>query len=310
VAREYEMSLPHELNKVQRQALSREFAQQIADRYNCAVDFAVHAPHPHGDRRNYHAHLLATTRMIEPGGLGAKTTIEWSDTNRAKAGLEPAAQEIENVRALWEKTANERMKELGIEARIDRRSLEAQGIEREPTTHLGPTVSAIERRGERSEVMQRIAEQGREHEQLRAGERDRLDRESRQIQNQILDLSGNLQAALKERDHRLAKQDQRRPSLSLDEQRRQGREAWLARRAAEQEREAGAPGLGKTAAPARQTDRPLSPEELRREGIERWKAYRERDGKSPEAEREAEKKREQEQDRARSRDRDGPEFER
>jgi len=308
VAREYEVALPHELNKAQRQALAREFAQGIADRYGCAVDFAVHAPHRKGDQRNYHAHLLTTTRTIEPGGLGEKTTIEWSDTNRRRAGLEPAAQEIEHVRALWERTANERLKALGIEARIDRRSLEAQGIEREPTTHLGPTVSAIERRGERSEVVQRIAEQTKAQNQERTVEHARLERESRQIESAILDLSGNLHAALLERDRQRSATKATTPAVgkSVTELQREGREAWLARRAAEKEREAAAPGPEKTPAPAksREADRPLSPQELRRQGIEQWKAYREQGLKPPKPE----KPQEKEQDR--SRDRDGPEYER
>ena len=240
VAREYEMSLPHELNKAQRQTLGREFAQQIAERYGCAVDFAMHTPHPHGDRRNYHVHLLATTRTIEPGGLGEKTTIEWSDTNRRRAGLEPAAQEIDHVRALWEGLVNERLKALGIEARIDRRSLEAQGIEREPTTHLGPKVSAIERRGGRSEVIERIAEQTKEHEQTRALEHARLERESRQIESAILDLSGDLHAALNERDRQRSATKAKTPAVgkSVAELQREGREQWLAMRAAAKAAEA------------------------------------------------------------------------
>jgi len=308
VAREYEVALPHELNRAQREKLAREFAQGIAERYGCAVDFAVHAPHRKGDQRNYHMHLLATTRTIEPGGLGEKTSIEWSDTNRRRAGLESAAQEIDYVRALWEGIANERLRELGIEARIDRRSLEAQGIEREPMTHLGPTVSAIERRGERSEVMQRIDEQTKEHEQARALGHARLERESRQIESAILDLSGDLHAALLERDRqrRATKAKTLAVAKSVTELRREGREAWLALRAAEKEREAVAPGPKKAAslAQARETDRPLTPEELRRQGIEQWKAYGERGVKPPEIEREAEKTKD------RSRDRDGPEFER
>lgn len=35
-----------------------------------AVDFALHEPHREGDRRNFHAHVLTTTRSIEAGGLG------------------------------------------------------------------------------------------------------------------------------------------------------------------------------------------------------------------------------------------------
>jgi len=39
----------------------------------------------------------------------------------------------------------------GHEARIDHRTLEAQGIDREPTTHLGPRIAAMERKGVHTE---------------------------------------------------------------------------------------------------------------------------------------------------------------
>ena len=133
VAREYEVALPHELSKAQRLELVHSFAAEIANRHRVAVDFAIHAPHREGDTRNHHAHVLATTRVIEPGGLGEKATIEWSDTNRRKAELEPAKKEIEAIRERWAQLANEKLLEHGIPARIDHRSLAAQGIEREPT---------------------------------------------------------------------------------------------------------------------------------------------------------------------------------
>ena len=93
VAREYELALPAELNPKQRVALVQHFAQDIADRHGNAVDIAIHAPHRDGDKRNQHAHLLATTRQVTPHGLGNKTVIELSDTDRKKRGLGPAAQE-------------------------------------------------------------------------------------------------------------------------------------------------------------------------------------------------------------------------
>ena len=60
VAREYVLALPHELNLEQRTVLARTFAQEISDRYHNAVDLAIHQPRT--DPRNFHAHLLATTR--------------------------------------------------------------------------------------------------------------------------------------------------------------------------------------------------------------------------------------------------------
>ena len=76
VAREFEIALPHELNSEQRLELTREFAQGLADRHGTAVDFAIHAPHGEIDGRNFHAHLMMTTRAVNSEGLGDKTAIE------------------------------------------------------------------------------------------------------------------------------------------------------------------------------------------------------------------------------------------
>lgn len=202
VAREYEVALPHELTKAQRVELVREFAGELANRYNVAVDFALHRPHREGDERNFHAHILTTTRELTATGLGAKASIEWSDQDRFKKGLEPAKREVKAVRSLWEGLTNEHLREHGIEARIDHRSLAAQGIERVPTTHLGVAVWGMERRGIETEVGQRVREQrGLEVEArlARAVELGRTEREQAQVQRSILDLSGDLQAAKKER---------------------------------------------------------------------------------------------------------------
>jgi hypothetical protein len=79
----------------------------------------------------------------------------------------------------------------GLEIRIDHRSLEAQGIEREPTSHLGPAVSAMERRGMETEVGKCV---GRE---MQAAAQGRLERG--RLERSVLDLSGDLQAAQQER---------------------------------------------------------------------------------------------------------------
>ncbi len=62
-AREYEVALPHELSRAQRIEPARAFAQDLANQHQCAVDVALHKPHRHGDQRNVHAHLYATTRL-------------------------------------------------------------------------------------------------------------------------------------------------------------------------------------------------------------------------------------------------------
>ena len=89
VAREYEISLPEELNSEQRTELTRDFARHLVDRYGVAVDVSIHAPSRGGDIRNYHAHILTTTRQVTPQGFAAKTRV----LDDKKTG------EIEHVRA-------------------------------------------------------------------------------------------------------------------------------------------------------------------------------------------------------------------
>jgi ATP-dependent exoDNAse (exonuclease V) alpha subunit len=203
IAREYELALPTEMTRKQRLALTREFALQLADRYQCAVDVAIHRPHWNGDQRNHHAHLLATTREITPTGLGAKTSVEWSNTDRRKHGLQSASLEMTEIRARWAGLVNEHLQELGIDAAIDHRSLKAQGIEREPTVHLGPAVRGMQQRGVETEVGFRIAEQARERLE-RAYELGVLERQSRALSDSMLVLDQDLRGALKAREAVLA----------------------------------------------------------------------------------------------------------
>ena len=282
VAREYELALPHEMNHAQRVDLVRAFSQSVAERYGVAVDFSIHAPHREGDERNHHAHVLTTTRTIEPGGLGDKSAIEWSDGNRRKAGLGPAKEEISAIRAQWAELTNERLQALSLEARIDHRSLEAQGIEREPTTHLGPAVASMERRGIATEVGKRLELESLAAAQQRlekAAEFGRLEREGLVIERSMLDLSGDLEGAKRERDLQLLRQTQIAGAgpLSIDELQKQGREKWLAMRAEQQAagrspEQSAEKAADKTLEPGQ--GRPLTIDEARAQAVERWAEYR------------------------------------
>jgi hypothetical protein len=165
------------------------------------------------------------------------------------------------VRAQWAQLTNERLAELGIEARIDHRTLEAQGIERVPTTHLGVAVWGMERRGIETEVGQRVREQQRLEAQARlerAAELGLVEREQGQVQRSILDLSGDLRAAKKERAL-----GAERPSIEAMQ--KEGREAWLAMRAEQQSKERERPEVEGS---------PMSLEDIRRQGREDWLALR------------------------------------
>jgi ATP-dependent exoDNAse (exonuclease V) alpha subunit len=160
VAREYLVVLPVELSPQQRTALVRGFSQELSDRYGFAVDVSIHAPRnfPGSDPRNFHAHLLTTTREVTPSGLGMKTTLDMNDGNRRTIGLGPAINELLHVRERWATVTNEAMQEAHVDARIDHRTLKAQGIDREPR-HIPHVALEMERHGYRSVVADRIREE-------------------------------------------------------------------------------------------------------------------------------------------------------
>lgn len=141
VAREYEVNLPYELSKSQRIELAQDFSKQLSEKHGIAVDLCMHEPDTKngGDDRNYHAHILTTTRKITNEGLTEKADIE-------KAGRK-RKQDLKNVRQLWADTANRHLEKAGLEERIDHRSLKEQGSQLKPTIKMGKTATQMERQG-------------------------------------------------------------------------------------------------------------------------------------------------------------------
>lgn len=154
-AREWELALPSEISAEDRSQITRQFAEELVSRYGVAVDVALHAPHREGDQRNHHAHVLTSTRKLEPEGFTAKTRV----LDSAKTG----GAEIEQMRGLWAELQNRALERVGEAERVDHRSLEAQReealsqgaalkaeeLDRDPEVKLGPAANAMERREKR-----------------------------------------------------------------------------------------------------------------------------------------------------------------
>tara|TARA_R110001592_G_scaffold87136_3_gene257395 strand:- start:8006 stop:11023 length:3018 start_codon:yes stop_codon:yes gene_type:complete len=147
VAREFEVSLPHELDADQRVALARAFAQHLADWYGAAVDMAIHEPHGKTDGRNHHAHLLMTTRQLAPDGLGDKTHFEREGKWLMAKGLPVEKVQLKQAREVWADIANRHLAMAGLDVQIDHRSYEDRGLSIEPTRHMGVHASQMQRRG-------------------------------------------------------------------------------------------------------------------------------------------------------------------
>ncbi|RMC62524.1 Ti-type conjugative transfer relaxase TraA [Sinorhizobium meliloti] len=147
VAREFEIALPHELTAEQRLEATREMAQDLANRYGAAVDFAIHAPHEASDVRNHHAHILVTTRQVTEEGLGEKTYLERENKWLLANDLPTTDMQLRDIRQRWEGIANERLAMAGLDIRIDHRSHLERGLELTPTEHMGVHATQMQRMG-------------------------------------------------------------------------------------------------------------------------------------------------------------------
>lgn len=258
VAREYQVALPAELSPEQRVALARTFSREIADRYKVAVDLAIHAPRPEGDPRNFHAHLLATTREVTPEGMGPLTGVDMTGEARSERGLPPSRQEFRTLRARWAELTNEALRDAHIDARVDHRSLKAQGIEREPRARLPWAAVAAERRGERSEIAERIRERHRQR--VASGK-----------ETTVTDAGAPSGKSAGAEGMRPAPRPEPALPQDMDARRRQAVKDWLEFRSS---------GQRTGHAPGSEPSPPLSMEEIRQRSVEAWRSLRARRAES------------------------------
>jgi ATP-dependent exoDNAse (exonuclease V) alpha subunit len=147
LAREIEFAIPREMTKEEGIELASDFVrEEFVDR-GMIADLNVHWDLGADGEPKPHAHVMLTMRDVDEGGFG-----------REEPRLEPHGPSGEMARALGEHV-NARLAELDIDARIDHRSLEAQGIDLEPQHKIGPAASRMVAQGLQSE---RLAEMHRE----------------------------------------------------------------------------------------------------------------------------------------------------
>jgi hypothetical protein len=167
--REYELALPRELSREQQVALVERFAEQELGTTR-VYQWAIHEPNASDGKPQPHVHLMFSDRQLDGIERGPEKFFKrYNSKNPERGGAqkfsygedkEAAARTYESIRERWAKVQNLALEHAGVEARVDHRSLAAQGIlDREPELHRGPAVSGIEARGEVSEVGRRQREQ-------------------------------------------------------------------------------------------------------------------------------------------------------
>ena len=139
LAREVEFAIPREMNQGQGIALAQDFVRAEFVERGMVADLNVHWDIGADGLAKPHAHVMLTMREVNEQGFGAKAR----DWNRTEL--------VEQWRERWADHVNTRLAQLDIDARIDHRSLEAQGIGLEPQDKIGPAASRMDERGLESE---------------------------------------------------------------------------------------------------------------------------------------------------------------
>lgn len=144
LARDFVISLPHELDQEQRRALLTDFLGRhfVEDGYIC--DIAYHRPHGKGDDRNQHAHVMVPMRRIDEHGFAAKK--DRPEGNPVNAWQTELAQ----LRKDWADTTNRHLEAAGRTERVSHLSLAEQGIDRKPEPKQGAIATKMEREGRES----------------------------------------------------------------------------------------------------------------------------------------------------------------
>ncbi|MEG3089644.1 Ti-type conjugative transfer relaxase TraA [Sphingomonas sp. PB4P5] len=142
LAREIEFAIPRELSKEDGIALARDFVRDEFVDHGMVADLNVHWDIGADGLAKPHAHVMLTTRSVTEDGFGPKNR-DWNRTDL-----------LEKWRERWAEHANQRLAELDIDARIDHRSFEAQGIELEPQNKIGPAAARMEAQGLETERLE------------------------------------------------------------------------------------------------------------------------------------------------------------
>lgn len=182
LSREIEVALPKELNRSEQIKLIREYTRDNFVNKGMCADINIHDKND----GNPHAHIMVTMRAIKENGSWnskqeklyllrkegekdiyanstlAKQKIESEGYNKVKSGKRYKTKSVDltdwntkeflqSFRKDWEVKINEKLKEKGIEERVDCRSYEERGIEKIPTIHEGYTARQMQKKGKESD---------------------------------------------------------------------------------------------------------------------------------------------------------------
>lgn len=175
-AREIEVALPVEMSREEQIEIVQNYIKKNFISQGMCADFSIHSGQKKRSREegyeNPHAHIMLTTRTVMPEGFKGKDRT-WNDKKL-----------LESWREQWSVTVNQAYEKKSLPHRIDHRTLQAQGIDREATIHEGSAAHQMEERGiqsDRGNINREVQERNREYEEAQR-EQQRMEEEGKREQ--------------------------------------------------------------------------------------------------------------------------------
>ena len=139
--RSIEFALPVELDAGRRRDLAERFARWLTAQEKLPYTLALHA----GKGHNPHCHLLINERSNDGVDRPAELWFRRHNADEPDRGGAKKTSSLvtkswlRDTRKAWADLCNQTLADAGRDAHIDHRTLEAQGIDRVPSKHLGPS---------------------------------------------------------------------------------------------------------------------------------------------------------------------------
>ena len=195
--REIEVALPRELTPEQRRELVEDFIrQELGERH--AYQWAIHTPKAalEGGEQP-HAHIMYSERTLDgierdPAQYFRRYNAKAPERGGCRKDSAGTVDRLQATRERWASIQNEHLARHGHDVRVDHRSLADQGSDRLPERHLGGRGVRRLQETDISALLERRAAEGE------------LERAQQQVSS-IIDLSGDLAAALAEQARQAAK---------------------------------------------------------------------------------------------------------
>jgi len=150
-----DFALPRGLDLADQISLAHEFAQGLTADEQLPYTLAVHAGRDAGGlEHNPHAHLMFSERQNDGIERSRDTWFRRANSEHPERGGAPKSRTfhgpawIEQARHRWAALTNKALERAGRSERVDHRSYERQGVDRDPGEHYGPAAAHVVGRGD------------------------------------------------------------------------------------------------------------------------------------------------------------------